>query len=150
MTRQSATVECPTHPGSETCPIRVRYADAPGTFTRVDFTAGGFDCHLVQIQPTQDYSRMEVHFTGCQPMLNNFLRVLDIHDIKDESDLLSPFSGEYRQAGLFVGIAPAFLDEKALMARLRQTGRLVEFVDRLLAQKLERRSIAAAVSRSSK
>jgi hypothetical protein len=134
MSRQSATVECPTHSSSETCPIRVRYADVPGTFTRVDITAGGFDCHLVQIQPTQDYSGMEVHFTGCQPMLNDFLRVLGVHDIKDESDLLSPFSGEYRQAGLFVGIAPAFLDEKALVARLQQTGRLVEFVGSLLRQ----------------
>ena len=77
---------------------------------------------------------MEVHFTGCQPMLKDFLRVLDVHDIEGENNLLSPFSCEYRQAGLFVGIIREFLDEQALMVRLRQTGRPVEFVAKLLPQ----------------
>jgi hypothetical protein len=131
MSHQFATIECPTHPSSETCPIRVRYAYVPDTLSSVDLTAGGFDCHLVQIQPTEDYTGMEVHFTGCQPMLKDLLHVLGVHDIKDESDLLSPFSGEYRQAGLFVGMAPEFLDEEALMTRLQQTGRPVEFVGSL-------------------
>ena len=75
---------------------------------------------------------MEVHFTGCQHMLKDFLRVLDVHDIEGENDLLSPFSGEFRQAGLFVGITREFLDAKSLMVRLRQTGRPVEFVGKLL------------------
>lgn len=77
---------------------------------------------------------MEVHFTGCPPMLEDFLRVLDVHDIQGEDNLLSPFSGEFRLAGLFVGIIREFLDEQALMLRLRQTGRPVEFVSTVLAE----------------
>ena len=69
---------------------------------------------------------MEVHFTGCQPNLNDLLRALDIQHIEDESDLLSAFSAEYREAGLYVGIIRKFLDEKTLMILLRQTGRPVE------------------------
>lgn len=116
------------------CEIRVRYADIPGTFTRIDFAAGGVDCHLVHIQPTRDHRGMEVHFTACQPMVRDFLRVLDVHDVEAENDLLSPFSCEYRQAGLFVGISHAFLDERALIARLGETGRPVEFASFPLKQ----------------
>ncbi len=71
---------------------------------------------------------MEVHFTGCQNMLVDLGRVLDVHDIKGENNLLSPWAGEYRQVGLLVGIIREVLDENALMVRLQQTGRPVEFV----------------------
>lgn len=134
MSLQFATVECSAHPSSTACLIRVRYADVPGTFTRIDFAAGGPDCHLVQIQPTPDRRRMEVHFTGCRHMLADLLRVLDVRDIEGENDLLSPFCGEYRQAGLYVGMIRELLDEDHLMVRLRQTGRPVEFVRALSAR----------------
>lgn len=132
MPHRFATVECKTFPTSSACVIRVRYADAPGTLTGIDFAACGPDCHLVQIQPTRDRTRMEVHFTGCRHMLADLLRVLDVRDIEEESYLLSPFCGEYRQAGLYVGMIRELLDEDHLMARLRETRRPVEFARALL------------------
>jgi hypothetical protein len=127
MLEQSATVECPIHATSASCAIRVRYAEVPGTLTRADFADSGFDCHLVQVQPSPDLGTMEVHFTGCRPNLKDLLRVLDLHAIEDESDLLSAFSGEYRKAGLYVGKTREHLDKETLTVLLRQTGRPVEF-----------------------
>ncbi len=121
-------VECKVFPTSVACPIRVRYADVPGTFTRIDFAAGGPDCHLVQIQPTQDGKKMEVHFTGCPHMLADLLNALGVRDIEAEHDLLHPFCGEHRQAGLVVGTIGEHLSESDLITRLEQTGRPVEFV----------------------
>jgi len=114
--------------------IRVRYADAPGTFSRVDFAAGCPDCHLVQIQPTQDRKRMEVHFTGCPPMLSDLLRVLDVRNIEAENDLLHAFCGEYRQAGLVAGVIREHLEQNALLALLKQTGRPVELLHAVRAE----------------
>lgn len=123
------TIACRTYRSVIACPIRVRYSDVVGTFTRVDFAAGGADCHLVHIQPAQDGASMEVHFTGCHSMLADLGRVFEVHDITGENNLLSPWAGEYRQVGLFVGIIREVLDQNALMARLQQIGRPVEFVD---------------------
>jgi hypothetical protein len=128
MAPKSATIECPMYAGPIACLIRVRYADAPGALTRIDFAAGGPDCHLVQVQPSRDGRSMEVHFTGCRHMMAGLLQALDVCDIEGESQLLSPFCGEYRQAGLVVGTIREFLGESALLARLERTGRPVELV----------------------
>lgn len=125
------TVECVSFPSPAACPIRLRYSDVPGTFTSVDFAAGCPDCHLVQIQPTRDRTSMEVHFTGCPSMLVDLRQAFDLQDIEAENHLLCPLAGEYRRAGLLVGIVHECLDENALRVRVERIGRPVEFVRKL-------------------
>lgn len=120
------SVECLTFSSSGACPIRLRYADVPGALTSLDLTDGNLDCHLVQIQPTRDGKSMEVHFTGCPCMLDDIGRAFHLGDLENESELMSPLCGEYRRAGLVVGVAHECLDEKAVRRRVERIGRPVE------------------------
>ena len=110
MSRQFATLECLAVPSPALCSIRVRYSDVPRTFTSTDFGAGGTDCHLVHAQPAPNRRSMEIHFTGCQSMLVDLQRALDVHHIETEGYLLCSFAGEFRQAGLVEGMIDEFLD----------------------------------------
>lgn len=125
------SVECLSFHSTADCPIRLRYADIPGALTSLDLTDGCLDCHLVQIQPTRDGTGMEVHFTGCPCMLGDLGQAFDLQDIEDENHLLCPLCGEYRRAGLVVGVVHECLDENAVRRRVGATGRPVEFDNKL-------------------
>lgn len=125
----SATVECATYRGSLADPIRVRYSSLPEAFGPADFAAGAVDCHLVHIHPAADRTGLVIHFTGCRKMLSDLARAFDLQEVRAEHELVCPWAGEYRQAGLLIGTVAEMLDRETIEERLRGTGRPVELIE---------------------